>query len=148
MRTAIRPFASITWHRDAIDNVTVQRTEEGLLTSINASVEDRTPAIVTALVQTAENFAVAGARTAPLPANRLLNIQFDPFVWEDLMLAKAELRRFDMCLYVEGFSFPTDGMTAAQVRAAASKWCSTDAHATPRYDPRGIPLRACRCRLR
>jgi hypothetical protein len=121
----------------AIDNVTVQRTEEGLLTNINASVEDRTPAIVTALVQTAENFAIA-ARAAPVPGQTdFLNIQFDPFVWEDLMLAKAELRRFDMCIYVEGFSFPTEGMTSAQVRAAASKWCSTDAHATPRYDPRG-----------
>jgi hypothetical protein len=124
----------------AIDNVTVQRTEEGLLTNINASVEDRTPAIVTALVQTAENFAIA-ARAAPVPGQTdFLNIQFDPFVWEDLMLAKAELRRFDMCIYVEGFSFPTEGMTSAQVRAAASKWCSTDAHATPRYDPRGYTL--------
>jgi hypothetical protein len=122
----------------AIDNVVVQRTEEGLLTSINASVEDRTPAIVTALVQTAENFAIAGARSTAVPGQvETLNIQFDPFVWDELMLAKAELRRFGMCLYVEGFSFSTEGMTAAEVRAAASRWCSTDAHATPRYDPRG-----------
>ena len=122
----------------SIDNVTVQRTEEGMLTSINASVEDRTPAIVTALIQTAENFAIAGARTVAVPGQTdSLNIQFDPFVWEEMLLAKAELRRFNMCLYVEGFSFPTEGMTAAEVRAAANKWCSTDAHATRRYDPRG-----------
>jgi len=122
----------------SVDNVVVQRTEEGLLTSINASVEDRTPAIITSLVQTAENLAIAGARSTAVPGQiETLNIQFDPFVWEELMLAKAELRRFDMCLYVEGFSFPTEGMTAAEVRAAAGRWCSTDAHATPRYDPRG-----------
>jgi hypothetical protein len=120
----------------SIDNVTVLRNEEGLLRSVSASVEDRTPAIVTALVQTAENFAIA-ARSGVLPGqNDSLKIQFDPFVWEELILAKAELRRFDMCLYVEGFSFPTERMTAAQIHAAAGKWCSTDAHATPRYDPR------------
>lgn len=122
----------------AIDNVSVLRNEEGLLTGIHASVEDRTPAIVASLVQTAENLVIAGARSGAVPGQTdSLSIQFDPFAWEELMLAKAELRRFGMCLYVEGYSFSTEGMTAAQVRTAANRWCSTDAHATRRHDPRG-----------
>ena len=121
----------------SIDIVTVERTDEGLLTNVNANVEDRTPQIVQTLIGTAENLTIAaarGAQSGTLPVDTL-TFQFDPFVWEELILAKSELRRFDLCIYVEGFSFPTEGMSAAQVLAAASRWCSLDAHKTPRYDP-------------
>jgi hypothetical protein len=122
----------------SIDIVTVDRTNEGLLTSINSNVEDRTPAIVQSLVSTAENLTIAAARAGQTPTSQVdsLAFQFDPFDWSDLMLAKAELRRFDLCIYVEGFSFSTEGMDAAHIRSAADHWCSLDAHATPRYDPR------------
>jgi hypothetical protein len=119
------------------DIVTVQRTDEGLLQTLNANVEDRTPAIVTSLVQTAENLTIAAAREAGVPGPDLdtVKFQFDPFVWDELILAKSELRRFNLCIYVEGFSFPTDGMSSAQILAAARRWCSLDAHATQRYEP-------------
>jgi hypothetical protein len=124
----------------SIDAVTVKRNERGLLLSITSAVEDRTPQIVANLVQTAENLAIAAGRnvnTTPgtLPAEKL-TIQFDPFVWEDLMLAKEALRRFDFCLYVEGYSFRTEDLNAAQIRDAANRWCASAPRQNPRYDPR------------
>jgi hypothetical protein len=118
------------------DVVTVQRGDNFLLQSINSNVEDRTPQIATALIQTAENLAIGAARVAPLaplPADKV-DLQFDPFAWRDLILAKQALRRFGFCLYVEGYSFPTEGLSTAQILVAANKWCSTDPMRTPRYD--------------
>jgi hypothetical protein len=107
------------------DVVTVSRDANGLLQSINSNVEDRTPAIATALIQTAENLAIASARSTALPIDKL-DLTFDPFDWHDLILAKKALRRFALCLYVEGYSFPAEGLSTAQIYAAAHRWCSTD----------------------
>jgi hypothetical protein len=117
------------------DAVTVNRNENGLLESISANVEDRTPAIAAQLIQTAENLTIAAARdTAVKPQPDNLTVSFDPFSWRDLLLVKAALRRFGYCLYVEGYSFPTGGLTSAQIRAAANAWCSTDANSTAPYE--------------
>jgi hypothetical protein len=123
----------------SIDAVTVKRNERGLLVSITSAVEDRTPQIAATLVQTAENFAIAASRTgstAGAPPPDQLTIQFDPFVWEDLIMANEALRRFDFCLYVEGYSFSTEGLDPEQVRKAASGWCATSPRREPRYEPR------------
>lgn len=116
------------------DAVTVKRNERGLLLSISSAVEDRTPEIAAALVQTAENFTIAAGRTVSVPGPQpdKLTIQFDPFVWDDLIMANEGLRRFDFCIYVEGFSFPIKGLDSERARRAASSWCS----APYRYDPR------------
>jgi hypothetical protein len=117
------------------DAVTINRNENGLLESISANVVDRTPAIAAQLIQTAENLAIGAARGTAFPQQPdNLNVQFDPFSWRDLLLVKAALRRFGYCLYVEGYSFPTGGLTAAQVHAAANTWCSTDASVTAPYE--------------
>jgi hypothetical protein len=112
------------------DALTVNRNEKGLLQSINSNVEDRTPQIAIALIQTAENLAITASRegtaqTQTLPPDTV-TLQFDPFAWRDVVLVKKALRRFGLCLYVEGFSFPTEGLSQAQVRTAAGRWCATD----------------------
>lgn len=118
------------------DIVTVQRDNQGLLTSISSNVTDRTPQIVQNFIATGENLAIAAARDARLtaPTTDTLSMQFDPFLWEDLMAAKVALRRFGFCLYVEGFSFPTYGLSASGLRDAADRWCSTEASRTPLYE--------------
>jgi hypothetical protein len=121
----------------SIDVVSVDRSAQGLLQRINSNVEDRTPAIAQALIQTAENFAIAAGRGTPAtssPVADSLNIQIDPFSWNDLMLAKKSLRRFGFCLYVEGFSFDTTGLSAREIRKRANAWCSKSADSTPYFE--------------
>ena len=120
----------------SIDRVTVARDPKGLLLSISSNVQDRTPNIVNKLIQTGENLALGAARDATKgeDVTDSLALTFDPFTWSDLMLVKGGLRRFGFCLYVEGYSFPTEGLSAAEIRAAASKWCSTPAHAVEPYE--------------
>jgi hypothetical protein len=117
------------------DIVTVQRDNQGLLTSVSSNVTDKTPQIVQAFIQTGENLAIAAARDAKTaPTVDTLTMQFDPFLWQDLMTAKVALRRFGFCLYVEGFSFPASGLSPAALRDAADRWCSTEAGRTPPYE--------------
>jgi hypothetical protein len=123
------------------DQVVAQRDDQnlGLLTKVSSNVTDKTPQIAAKLVQTAENLALAAARdarttVAPGMAPDTVAIQFDPFNWDDLMTAKVALRRFGFCLYLEGFSFSTVGMSASGVREAAERWCSMDASHTPSYE--------------
>jgi hypothetical protein len=115
------------------DAVIVNRSEEGLLQSVNASVEDRTPEIAKSLIQTAANFAIGREAVVGGRADNV-KLQFDPFAWRDLLLVKDALRRFGLCLYVEGYSFPTGGMGATQIRAAGNTWCSTAARQTVPYE--------------
>jgi|HubBroStandDraft_4_1064222.scaffolds.fasta_scaffold03785_3 hypothetical protein len=123
------------------DKVTAQRDPQnmGLLTSVSSNVTDQTPQIALNLIQTAENLALAAARDAklaPPPGSTpdTVAMQFDPFNWDDLMTAKVALRRFGFCLYVEGFSFSTAGLSASGIREASDRWCSTDAGHTPPYE--------------
>jgi hypothetical protein len=109
------------------DIVTVQRDARGLLTSISSDVTDRTPEIAAALIETAANVAVAtGRSTLDVAGREQIDLDFDPFIWDELMMAKKALRRFGLCLYVEGHSFPTPSLSAAGLRAAASQWCSAE----------------------
>lgn len=120
----------------SIDQVTVARDPNGLLLNIGSNVEDRTPVIINKLIQTGENLSLAAARDNTVAENPTdtLTLTIDPFLWSDLMLAKSGLRRFGYCLYVEGYSFPIEGLSAAQIQAAASKWCSQDANSTAPYE--------------
>jgi hypothetical protein len=109
------------------DIVTVQRDpkDPALLASISSDVTDQTPQIVTSLIQTGENLAVA-ARLAPtgttLPADTA-DLEFDPFNWDELVTAKKALRRFGYCLYIEGFSFNIRSRDPAHLLAAGRAWC-------------------------
>jgi hypothetical protein len=112
---------------NADDIVTVNRDQRGLLTSISSEVKDKTPEIAKALIETASNVAIAaGRQTLDVAGREQLDLDFDPFVWNELMMAKRALRRFGFCLYVEGHSFSVHGLSAAGLRAAAQRWCSTE----------------------
>jgi hypothetical protein len=115
------------------DAVGVNRTESGLLLSVNANVEDRSPTIITNLIQSAANFAIARDAVVGGRPDKV-DLQFDPFSARDMLLVKIALRRFGLCLYVEGYSFPTGGLSASQIRAAGSTWCATDARQTVPYE--------------
>jgi hypothetical protein len=119
----------------SIDLVVVDRSPLGLLQRINSNVEDRTPQIAQMLIQTAENLAIAG-RAAALPNTQSdsLNIQFDPFNYADMVETKKALRRFGFCIYVEGYSFPSEGLSNQQIRAGANDWCSSPIEATPFFE--------------
>jgi hypothetical protein len=112
---------------NADDIVTVNRDVQGLLSGIHGDVKDKTPEIAQALIETAANIAVAaGRQTLDVAGRERLDLEFDPFVWDELMMAKTALRRFGYCLYVEGHSFPSYGRNAAGLRAAAERWCAAD----------------------
>lgn len=106
------------------DVVTVKRSENGLLETVASHVVDRTPQIAEALIKTGANLAVAAGRGAVLKVGDTVKVEFDPFDWQDLMIAKTALRRFGICVYVEGYSFPTKGLSAAARRAAGQRWCA------------------------
>lgn len=109
------------------DIVTVDRNPSGLLTSISSDVTDKTPEIAKALIETAANVTIAAGRQAvDVAGKETLDLDFDPFVWNELMAAKKALRRFGLCVYVEGHSFSARGLSAAGLRVAAEKWCSAE----------------------
>ena len=115
------------------DIVTVQRDPTtGLLTSISSDVVDKTPHIVSSLVATAENLALA-ARAGSLTATTdSLDVEFDPFSPPEMEVVKGAMRRFGFCLYVEGYSFPAAGADAPRMAMAAQRWC--DANGLPPYE--------------
>jgi hypothetical protein len=112
------------------DIITVERDPAtSLLLSISSSVEDRTPDIAKKLIATGENLAIASARAAALQSvgdKDELHIDFDPFVWDELMIAKKALRRFGFCVYVEGETFETPRLDAKSMFEAGARWCSND----------------------
>ncbi|HEY1544323.1 MAG TPA: hypothetical protein VGG01_18130 [Xanthobacteraceae bacterium] len=111
----------------AQDIITVQRGSNGLLQSITSDVTDETPAIVQTLAATSENLAIAAARSGELTAasaGESIDVEFDPFVWAELIEVKRALRRFGFCIYVEGYSFPTRGLGPAEALKAGREWCS------------------------
>jgi len=123
------------------DVVTVQREVNGLLTSISSNVVDKTPDIAKSLIAIGENIALQAGRSGGVAgANETLDVEFDPFVWNELMAANRGLRRFGFCLYVEGHSFPTLGLSPAQLVAAGQQWCDTSNPAF--YRPRRDELAA------
>jgi hypothetical protein len=116
------------------DQVKVERHANGLLKKVESRVVDRTPEIAIALIDTASQLAIAAARQADAarPPERL-DLQFDPFVWHELVNAKTALRRFGFCIYVEGHSFSTYGLSPAGIRAAAERWCSASVVSEPHH---------------
>jgi hypothetical protein len=111
------------------DVITVQRGTNGLLQNITSDVTDETPAIVQSLVAAGENFTIAAARSGeltPAAAGESIDVEFDPFVWAELIEVKRALRRFGFCIYVEGYSFPTRGLGPAQTLKAGREWCSRE----------------------
>lgn len=109
------------------DVVTVQREPNGLLSSVYSNVEDRTPQIVNSLVAIGTNIALERGRTGLFDTaqpNETLDVEFDPFVWGELMVANDALRRFGFCVYVEGHTFPAHGRSAADLLAAGQRWCT------------------------
>jgi hypothetical protein len=121
---------------NADDVIRVKRYPNGLLESVTSSAIDKTPEIVEALVETGANLAIAAGRGTMLQAGDTVELEFDPFVWSELMAARSALRRFGICIYVEGYTFPADGLSPAALRIAGERWCSasqpkpfeTDAH--------------------
>jgi hypothetical protein len=115
------------------DVVTVQRDPAtGLLTGLSSDVTDRTPQIINTLIATGENLAIAAGRTGTTgtpTTNETLDIEFDPFVYSELMAAKRAMQRFGFCLYVEGYSFPSASHSSGASLVAAQRWCSA------RYPP-------------
>lgn len=111
------------------DIITVERDPAtGLLLGISSDVEDRTPEIAKKLIATGENLAVTAARSGALQAVREkdeLHIDFDPFDWHELMMAKSALKRFGFCLYIEGEMFDAAPDAKAMLEAGA-RWCSKD----------------------
>jgi hypothetical protein len=115
----------------ARDIIAVQRDPNGLLTSISSDVTDRTPEIARTLIATGENLFLAAARTSEFDVAQLndsLDVDFDPFNWEELIAVKKALRRFGYCIYVEGVTFPVVPGDPAQAITAGQNWCSA---ATP-----------------
>jgi hypothetical protein len=111
------------------DIIAVDRDERGLLTAVSSDVEDRTPDIAKKLIATGENLAIASLRSAALQAaadKDELHIEFDPFNWEELTLAKKALRRFGYCVYLEGESFEAHSNDARSLLEAGSNWCSRE----------------------
>ena len=112
------------------DIITVERDPAtGLLLSVSSSVEDRTPAIAKTLIAAGENFAIAGLRSGALNTvgdKDELHIDFDPFVWDELMIAKKALKRFGFCVYIEGETFEPPRLEAKSMFEAAKRWCSHD----------------------
>jgi hypothetical protein len=111
------------------DIVTVERdSATGLLLSISSDVEDRTPEIAKKLIATGENLAIAAARSGALQTvseKDELHVDFDPFDWQELMMAKLALKRFGFCVYIEGEMFDS-APDAKSMFNAAGKWCSQD----------------------
>jgi hypothetical protein len=108
------------------DIITVQRdTDTGLLKSISSDVTDRTPQIINALIATGANLTIAAARTATTPSETI-DLEFDPFVQQELLAAKEAMRPYGFCLYVERHSFPSSRLDAAGILAAGRRWCSTE----------------------
>ena len=109
------------------DIVSVQRdpNNTALLLSISSNVQDKTPQIVTSLIQTGENLAVAArlGATGTGVAPDFADLEFDPFNWDELLAAKFALRRFGYCLYVEGYSFNVGSRDPAHLLAAGRTWC-------------------------
>ena len=111
------------------DLIVVKRDPKGLLVSVTSEVEDRTPEIANALIETAEAAVIAAARAAALEAARdgdRLDVEFDPFVWQELLTVNRALKRFGFCLYVEGRTFPIDGLDPATILAAGRQWCALE----------------------
>jgi hypothetical protein len=108
------------------DLVKVQRNQQGLLTSVNSSVQDKTPEIFEKLAQIGENLAIAGGRSGELRSADTLDVEFDPFIWEEMIRVKGALRRFGFCVYVEGYSFSVAGLAPEGISKAGERWCSTD----------------------
>src|SRR5262245_30862015 len=92
------------------DVVAVKRSPNGLLESVNSLVIDKTPEIFAKLAETGANFAIAAARAGLLESDDTIDVEFDPFNWIEMMAAKSGLRRFGVCVYVEGYTFPTAGL--------------------------------------
>jgi hypothetical protein len=109
------------------DIVTVQRDPStGLLTSISSDVVDKTPHIVSSLVATAENLALAARSASLTTTNDSLDVEFDPFSPPEMEVVKGAMRRFGFCLYVEGYSFPAAGLDTQRMTMAAQRWCDTN----------------------
>src|SRR5262249_18261173 len=107
------------------DVVAVKRSPTGLLESVNSLVIDKTPEIFEKLAEAGANFAIAAARTGLIESDETVKVEFNPCNWIEMMAAKSGLRRFGVCVYVEGFTFPTAGLSPAAIRAAGQRWCST-----------------------
>lgn len=111
------------------DLIVVKRDPKGLLVGVTSEVEDKTPAIANALIETAEAAVIAAARAAALEAagaGDRLDVEFDPFVWQELLTVNRALKRFGFCLYVEGRTFPIDGLDPAAIVTAGRQWCALE----------------------
>lgn len=107
------------------DVVRVTRSPNGLLEAVTSRVVDKTPDIFEKLVEIGANLAITAGRSSAVRSGETLEIEFDPFNWVEVSVAKAALRRFGICVYIEGYSFQVDGLTPAAIRKAGERWCST-----------------------
>lgn len=113
----------------ADDLITVQRTPDGLLQQVTSDATDRTPEIANKLIDTASNFVVATARSAQFggPATPAkIDLDFDPLDPDDLARANRALRRFGLCVHVDGIGYSDD---------SPERWC-----ANPRAPARDLPV--------
>lgn len=92
------------------DVIAVQRDDAGLglLSQVTSNVTDRTPEIAQTLITTAENLAIAAARSGTLEAapTDTAEFEFDPFDEAELGAINSGLERFGLCVFIEGYSFP------------------------------------------
>lgn len=117
---------------NAQDLIAVQRDANGLLSSISTTAEDKTPEIAAKLIQTGEYLAIAAARSArPATSGDNVDLEFDPFNWDELVAVKRALKRFGFCLYIEGYSFHVPVYDPVAALTAGRTWCSNDNPAYP-----------------
>ena len=115
------------------DQIAVQRDVNGLLSSISSKVVDKTPEIAAKLIEVGENLAVAArnANGVPPVSGQTVDLEFDPFNWDELTSVKRALRRFGFCIYVEGYSFHLTSRDPAEALAAGQVWCDSTNPARP-----------------
>jgi hypothetical protein len=117
---------------NAQDLIAVQRDPNGLLSSISTTAEDKTPEIAAKLIQTGEYLAIAAGRSArSATSGDSVDLEFDPFNWDELIAVKRALKRFGFCAYIEGYSFRVPAHDPADALAVGRAWCSSDNPARP-----------------
>lgn len=106
------------------DEIGIIRTPEGLLQRVYTRAEDKSGEIVKRLIDTSFLLAGAGGRefVGEFTGTEEGNFTFDPFDPWDAARINAALRVFGYCVFVEGYTFPSN--------VSPQSWCERPQVAT------------------